>query len=127
MKQPVPSLVLAFLILLPLAVPVSGVTACTAPAQCLTVQQAAELFGAGNYVQVSREPCGYLTDAAGARNPQYCFERAAATSPLAPGAPGQGNAHNGTTRTGVPGDFAGNRPATPDRTGCTTREEILEL
>ena len=83
MKQHVPFLVLAFLILLPLAVPVSGVTACTAPAECLTVQQAAELFGAGNYVQVSRDTCGYLTDATGARNPQYCFEQAAASPPAA--------------------------------------------
>jgi hypothetical protein len=48
---------------------------CTVPAQCLTGQQAAEIFGPGNYTQTSPDSCGQLTGAAGFGTPQYCYER----------------------------------------------------
>ncbi|MEN6442899.1 MAG: hypothetical protein ABFC71_04010 [Methanoregula sp.] len=73
MKSCVTLVPAVLLILLIIAVPVSGAVVCTSPARCLTPQQAAEQFGAGNYVLTSRDVCGYLTDPTGARTAQYCY------------------------------------------------------
>jgi hypothetical protein len=75
------------LILLIIAVPVSGAVICTSPAKCLTSQQAAEQFGAGNYVLTSRDVCGYLTDPTGARTAQYCYAPVASATLISPIAP----------------------------------------
>jgi hypothetical protein len=82
MKRSIPRSALLAFLLFCIIVPVSGAVVCTAPAQCLTGPEAAATFGAGNYLQQSRDTCGYATDATGARIPQYCFTRAASTSSI---------------------------------------------
>ena len=70
-------LVAVFFLIAFLPLPVHGDTPCTAPCDCLTEQMAAERFGTGNYVQCSRDVCGYVTLPTGARVPQSCFQPAA--------------------------------------------------
>ena len=76
--------VIVLFLLLVIVVPVSGAAICTAPAQCLTGQQAAEIFGPGNYTQTSPDSCGQLSGAAGFGTPQYCFVRSSVSRSSVP-------------------------------------------
>ena len=83
MKRSIPLFAVLLFVLFCIAVPVSGAVVCTAPAQCLTGPEAAAMFGTGNYVQQSRDACGYAADATGALIPQYCFTRSTAAPSVA--------------------------------------------